>query len=442
VIPRVHWRRKFLEGTPLSAFGSDPERGALRIAVDDLDSRSLSQTLLRELGEDARVSIEVFDVASITGEPYTRVQGVLNNPRDMLVTEVLDDAAPYIADATGFSGYQGWVDGLIERTGVTSTEAEQLVTTIAAAQALGIDIIATEDLRLLHYFRWKNALSFRSTLALCGLYLRHGDSVYLRADDGREWKLSASFARTMAVELLAPGLVDIEQGCHELSLRAVPSELPNWRLANSAMTRTVRALRARDEVHFRTQVEESRSVSDDAAFYLDFFLVCAIGALDALARLVKRVYGLSRVPDIRCAWHNEGFLQALSERQSSFADEARVIRRPLDVLRHLRNLIHEMAPEPLVEVRQSGVDKHPLNVFDDAILTDANNAGGADKWGLSETRPGGGAYLAPDVFVEQATAELFAIMDTLTKQVELDRLPRPELAKRRSEASLRGHPHL
>jgi hypothetical protein len=96
VIPRVHWREKLPEGTSLSAFlSSDPDRGPLRVAVDGLDAASLEVTLLRELGDDPRSGIDVFDAATITREPYTRIQDVLTEPRDMLVTTVLDDDTPY-----------------------------------------------------------------------------------------------------------------------------------------------------------------------------------------------------------------------------------------------------------------------------------------------------------------------------------------------------------
>lgn len=444
MIPRVHWRRKFLEGTPLSAFASDAERGPLRVTVDYLDSTTLPQTLLRELGDDSRSGIDVFDAAAITNAPYTRVQEVLTNPRDILVTEVLDDSAPHIPGAHGFFGYRANVAALVELVGVTTAEAEQLVTTVAAAQSLGIDIIATEDPRLLQFFRWKNALDFSSALALCGLYLRQRDAIHLEAKDGREWHIRPHDARTLTVELLVPAVVDIEQA--SMTLNGLPLERPEWRLANSALTRLTRALKARDELHFRTQVGESKTISEDAGFYLDYFLVCAVGAFDALARLVRLAYEL-RLRDWQCAWHNEQFLASLDQNAPGLASEARKdsIQKPLDVVRLNRNLVHEVAPEPLVEVGQSGRDKFPLLVVGPSasrILTAADGHENWQAWGLKEAAPFPGAYLAPDLFVEKATSELFRIMDALTKLIDLERLPNPDAGKRRQSFPLRGIPFL
>jgi hypothetical protein len=88
-------------------------------------------------------------------------------------------------------------------------------------------------------------------------------------------------------------------------------------LAQSVLIRCTRALQARDEIGALFYMPQSDNSRDSMMYHFDYLALLLAGALDAQARVARRVYQIKQPDDVNTGFHRKYFLEALSEGQLS-----------------------------------------------------------------------------------------------------------------------------
>ena len=203
-------------------------------------------------------------------------------------------------------------------------------------------------------------------------------------------------------------------------------------LSESIRRRCARALEARDIIGQQFYCGPDYCDHDRVQYHFDYLPLLLTGALDALARVVYRVYGLSKPNERRVAFRNwEGnqdrFFDALDNQGAT--DLVHLLRQQdvqdvLTVLHELRNTIHAAAlPRP---GRTLGITPTPppTTVIDTAAAGEVKAAAlrshSLGHWGLHEAY--GDLCLEPYACAVAMVDEAFGLINAIAEATEVTRL--------------------
>jgi hypothetical protein len=139
-------------------------------------------------------------------------------------------------------------------------------------------------------------------------------------------------------------------------------------LAQSALVRCTRALQARDEIGALFYMPQSNNSRDAMMYHFDYLALLLAGALDAQARVARRVYGIDRPDEVNTGFQRKGFLEAL--KRSPAIGLYNVVCGEyfcdlMTLLREIRNSIHgslwpTIARGNYTDPEESFIKYHPL----------------------------------------------------------------------------------
>ncbi len=209
-------------------------------------------------------------------------------------------------------------------------------------------------------------------------------------------------------------------------------------LAQSAMERVEYALRARDRLHERLQIPQTRDTGTDAIFYFNVVLLMLGGALDAIALVAHRTHGIS-LDEHLVGWTRRQWMEALRRVDPAMAqlmDEGEPHRDSRDLVAVLRNTIHSDALRT-VTWQTGGVRDERVVVpggVAGRLEEIANRLGASTDFGLS--RELDEMYVDPGVFVEATLPRIAGAMNALMDATPVEDLPGVDPA-----ALMSGPPH-
>jgi hypothetical protein len=199
-------------------------------------------------------------------------------------------------------------------------------------------------------------------------------------------------------------------------------------LAQSVLVRCARALQARDEIGVLFYMPQSHDSRDSMMYHFDYLTLLLAGALDAEARVARRVYGIDRPDEVNTGFQRKGFLEAL--KRSSAIGLYNVVCGEyfcdlMKLLREIRNSIHgsvwpTIARENYTDPEESFIKVPPL--YQDKIWQAALRCGSADKWGLIQLNDFSMLLLEPYSYAVNLIDECFRQIDEIATLTEVTRL--------------------
>jgi hypothetical protein len=271
-----------------------------------------------------------------------------------------------------------------------------------------------------------NPIEVRQALAIVGLYLRTEDEFLVEPRrDGRLHLSRRLFYRYLAWDLLPTAWLWFG-ACGE-SARSTGNETP-LELADAALDRTVRALKARDHVLAQVQLPATSDTQDEALFYLDAAHLFLRGAFDAAALIADLVYELEGKP-LQIGWTHNGTwrtkLGAAAPELAELIAPNTHDRNVIDLVAHVRNTIHR---EPLGGVAYSSslgrvVENLILvpQVDEDRLLELIEVLGGRAAWGIGDVD--GRTCFESDMYVSSLVLESARTLDRILAAIDTEMLP-------------------
>jgi hypothetical protein len=202
-------------------------------------------------------------------------------------------------------------------------------------------------------------------------------------------------------------------------------------LAQSALVRCTRALQARDEIGALFYMAHSDNCRDAMMYHFDYLALLLAGALDAQARVARRVYGINQPDDVNTGFHRRGFLEAL--KRSSAIDLHDVVSSEyfcdlMKLLREIRNSIHGSVWPTIAGENLTGQEESFIKVpppYQDKIWQAALRCGSTAKWGLFQLNDIPMLLLEPYSYAVNLVDECFRQIDKIARLTDVARvLPR------------------
>lgn len=215
-----------------------------------------------------------------------------------------------------------------------------------AHMAVRYDLLVTTSRRLLdrrdnHELLKANPVLPSEAVKLVGLFLRSRDEYRFRDDSDERPPLHLyrySFYNILAREHL-PNFWFFRDAC------AWSRRENTQQVAESILTRGMRALEARDALGMLFNTPDLDSIDDRVLYHFDYLSLLLFGAFDALARVAFRVYQLDQqgVAETRAGFHRADFRKALN--RAGATDLHQLVsgsktQGVLTILGKLRNNIH------------------------------------------------------------------------------------------------------
>jgi hypothetical protein len=268
-----------------------------------------------------------------------------------------------------------------------------------------------------------NGISAEEGVALVGLYLRCRED--FNVDYGRGFRYSVGrlgFYFALMRELL-PSAWRWFSGCVGHSGSSGDDGL--LLVAQSAMERVDRALRARDRLHRQLQLPPTNDTGGEALFYFDVALLMLGGAFDATARVVDVVHALG-TPTREVGWGRKPWMKKLRRANPNLAQlmsgdaSGRVARELVAVL---RNTIHGEAIRTISVRSASRHDQ--LAVVPEGLERRlehlAEQAGGHGRLGLERLRAGQ-LFVHPGTYVEAVLPLALAALNEIMEGTPVEQL--------------------
>lgn len=288
-----------------------------------------------------------------------------------------------------------------------------------------------------------NPIAVRQALAIVGLYLRT-ENEFLVEPRPPEWlRLSSRlFYRCLAWDLL-PTAWRWFNACGETARHTGHETLLD--LADSALDRIGRALRARDHLLARVQRPPTTDVQDEALFFVDAAHMFLSGAFDSAALIAHLVYGIEG-PRHEVGWKRKRWREQLQRAVPDLAERtatATNARDVLDLMSLVRNTIHREALRGAAYSTSSSTVEENLIVVPDSVKTKllelVDRLGGDAAWGVRNLA--GDICFEADTYLTSLVCRAAATLDGLLAAVEMKRLPGvnvEELAARSSARRTAG----
>lgn len=430
MIPSFHSRVLGNERPPF-----EPSGRRLRITVYCPQTHLLSLEdqfrlrLLRELaGLDAlRV------VGTDRSFPWRVVIDPTPNENGAAVVDIIDPENQW---ASGHGFYpQDWTKEAIRLLGIDSPTDPR-----ASALPLRLPVLAAHtqtyrDLFITSYPKFlalrsripeANVADLREGLQIIGLYLRSSGDFTIRAfPEGRH-----CFDRDLFYWVLCrhrlPAMWRYFSACLQYDQDMSNSNHYLGNLADTVLTRCLRALQARDEVGFRFYRRQHNSTRSEMLYHFDYLTILLTGAFDAAARIAHHVYALSNINVRAVNFRNQQFRQAL--RTSGGARLARVIddghfQAFQKFLAVLRNSIHGAGLHGIGVDRVGEPEVSLVSVFEDHenVWEKSVALGSPDDLGVTR-QPGIGVALEPYTCAVRLCELGLAHVNSIAEATDIERL--------------------
>jgi hypothetical protein len=322
---------------------------------------------------------------------------------------------------------------LIHEDDLAHPNTRVMLNDIVIAQAhcaLGQDILVTYSPRLLanrNEFCVREANPRKPTEAakIVGLLLRSRNNYTYRA--GGEGRLTSRFDRGLFYWVLVrdklPGMWRYFSACVESAKIRSDDTLD---LGQSILRRCVRAVQARDAIGREFYCPQDNNVRDSIMYHFDYLTLLLTGAIDAEARVTRRVYSIS-IRERYASFRNPKYLQALehSAQQLHKLVSAEHSQDVMMLLYTLRNTIHGPGLPPVAY--RSGIAEPEESLaavpkqYQDDLWRAAERCGSAGRWGLIR-RPSGRMFLEPYAYSLVLVDECISIIDAVATATDVDML--------------------
>lgn len=200
-------------------------------------------------------------------------------------------------------------------------------------------------------------------------------------------------------------------------------------LALTAISRTSNALKCRDHIHEQVFLEQMNRSTEDAIFYLEFYLVSFTAAFDVLARIADEIYQPTYSNGNRpntITWRGP-WLQALARADSTLAGSmapGAFNRDVLDFIASLRNYIHDEGLQGATHIKNGKPAPTLLRIPDaevSNIITIINRLTGG-TWIIDYSHPDA-TFLELSDLVEKITPLAIKALDSIMKAIDITKVP-------------------
>lgn len=417
MIRRVEPFRKDGASSERSAFTRGPKERTLRIFIDDQGSEAQITSLIDGFDGNPNIDVRRVNLHQIA---------INSDGGATWDTASKDDTSRRFFPMArhNLEVIRSWG---VEFDSSDPNFEKRLVLCMMLATIEGCDAFVTSSVQTIDIARvwWKesNPLRYADAMGIIGLHLRlREDFVYRQQINARSQIDGATFYDLIAHELL-PQFWRWRAFCPASTVPLVPS--PQG-LTDAILFRFTRALRARDRIHGYLMRPATLTSIDEALFYFDGFLVAIAGSFDATARVVSRIYDISKPS--RPSWNSPEWIAALTRADPDFGPlltkETR-IPDVIDMVFRLRNSIHEETLKIIGVLDRSG----SISVFQAAIpqrdqarlAGAAERLGGFDVWGIHEIE-GEASSIDIGQYVERLLPLASSALTALMEAAKVERL--------------------
>lgn len=298
---------------------------------------------------------------------------------------------------------------------------------MAGAAHLDVDGLVTTGPVDFSLARRSNPLDVEQGAGLLGLFLRsRGVDQVVRWERDRQ-NCDIGTQRFIVTRCLLDAGWRWWSGCVAAATAGDPDTM---RIAQGVHMRFERVLKARDEVMILCLGDTSgASVESDVLYHLDAMLLWVGGALDAVAQIADRSYGL-RSHRRSIGWRSGGWRNTVATTAPELweiTETGTSVRAFIDLVAELRNTIHGA---PATGVSFQGLGQPRIGLMQVPADTEAKMLaavtllGGRDAWGL--VREGSGpqdALWDPYVVAQMVVPFAAAVLNLLMRATEVERLP-------------------
>ncbi len=255
--------------------------------------------------------------------------------------------------------------------------AQRDVLCVRAHAALNRDIFVTASKSLLenrNHFEDVNILSLLEALKLTCLFLRtNGEDEWISEING---KVRHKVSNTIFYSFLARGRLP-ESWKYIASFRFHPEHQKLIKLGWSLMSRSIRALQARDEIAKLFCMPGTSATKELISYHFDYLTLLLTAALDVQTQIINIVYGFG-LSDLECGVRRGGFKKKI--KSVVFTKEIGELLDKeyefIDILFTLRNMIHSIS----LEDDKSIPDDYPSEFLDKIYNYDQSH------WGIKKEK--------------------------------------------------------
>jgi hypothetical protein len=258
-----------------------------------------------------------------------------------------------------------------------------------------------------------NPMTVAEAVALLGLFLRVREDFALDFGEGYRFSVDRSGFYFVLTRDLTPSGWRWFSGCVDHSHHTKDDGL--MMMAQSAMERIERSLRARDRLNEKLQLPARRDLSDEAIFYFYVALYMLGGAFDGLAHVAHTVHGLGG-SERMIGWGSKSWMKQLKTANPALhgmMTRGQPHRDARELVAILRNTIHH---ESLHTIMQSGGNRRERVVVPAGIEKELEEVlarvGDAADFGITR-QADNRLYIEPAIYLEQVLAPVLAAMNAV-----------------------------
>lgn len=421
MIPRIKPTRFHRHDKKL-AFARGGEARPLRVFIDSAttpDSEAL-QVLLAFAHHD---QVEVVTTAGHT--PITLTIGPYDQQHHFTSVEIT------FPDSRMHGGVPGPDLQRIGRqfSDADPVEGERLTVLAVTADEHGSDALVTgSDLLLTTLPRsiveGANPMTAETAVALLGLFLRVREDFAFYVTQGGRMAFNRGLFYFVLMRELLPSAWRWFSACVSSSTNTHDDTI--LLVAQSALERTERAIRARDRMHERLQLPASRDSVTEAIFYFDVTLLMLGGAFDGLARVAHITHSLTGSPR-SASWGSESWLRKLEQTNRALADAmqpGQPFRDARELVAVLRNTIHSQSLRTVTHQALGRRDELVLVPSDIAadLVAVVNRLGTAEQFGVTREADHR-LYIQPGTYVEVSLPIVAEALNGVMDLTAVEQLP-------------------
>ncbi|HET9850513.1 MAG TPA: hypothetical protein VFP35_02740 [Candidatus Saccharimonadales bacterium] len=209
----------------------------------------------------------------------------------------------------------------------------------------------------------------------------------------------------------------------------VPDDYKCRDLSLTVIARLSSVLKCRDHIHEQLYLEQTNSSTEDAIFYLDYYMVSLVAAFDVLARVAHAIYQPSTRATVtwRGSAHGRSWLSALTTQDASLASlmqPTAFCRDVLDFVAILRNFIHAEGLQGATHTKNGKRAPTLLHVPEGEVtrIFDIIQRLGPTNWNIDRPRPNV-MFLEIGNLVENITPLAAEALETIMKNIDVTRVP-------------------
>ena len=233
------------------------------------------------------------------------------------------------------------------------------------------DLFITSEPNLLRFasrIPEANIVDLQEGTRIIGLYLRFLEDYTVSASRDSRDCLDREFFYLVLCRHRLPSMWRYVSACLQHGRENSTSNEELGDLAGTILVRCVRVLQARDEIGFQFYQRQNNAARNAMLYHFDYLTILLSGALDAEARIARRVYGIGNVRLRQTNFRNHGFRQCLKRagalRLTDLLEDVRFqgFQRFLGAL---RNSVHSIGLRGFGLERPGEPESSFLQVFED-----------------------------------------------------------------------------